>query len=133
MKAVDTTFLIDLLRGESEAVVMAQKLDKEGGAATTEINVFEITYGIYSSQKARQETRMAKAEALFSRLEVFPLDHRSAVTAAKILGKLTQQGKLINVMDGLIAGILLAHRCDTIVTRNIRDFSRVPGIHPESY
>ncbi len=133
MKAVDTTFLIDLLRGDSEAAVKARKLDEEGGAATTEINVFEIVYGIYSSQMGVQKTKMARAEALLSRLEIFPLNHLSALTAAKILGKLTREGQMINVMDGLIAGILLAHRCKTIVTRNVKDFSRVPGILPERY
>lgn len=133
MKAVDTTFLIDLLRGDSGAVSQAESLDDEGGAATTEINAFEVFYGITASSRALSKVRLAQAEALLSRLEVFPLDHTSALTAATLLGRLARQGQSVNVMDGLVAGILLSRHCSTIVTRNVKDFSRIPGMRPETY
>jgi len=133
VKAVDTTFLIDLLRGDDEAVAMAEKLDEEGAVATTVVNVFELVYGIYASRGGARKRRMAQAEALFNRLEVFPLDYKGALTAAHILGELARLGKTVNVLDGLIAGILLANRCETIVTRNVRDFSRISGLRIETY
>jgi len=133
MKAVDTTLLIDILRGDRRAVALSKKLDELGGAVTTEINVFELLYGIYKSKKKIRNKRILQAEILFSRLAIFPLDHLSALKGAKVLGDLSQQGQVINVLDALIAGILLANRCETIITRNVTDFQRVPGLRVESY
>jgi predicted nucleic acid-binding protein len=133
MKAVDTTFLIDLLRGDGSALSCAERLDDEGGAVTTEINAFEVFYGITASSGASPKARLAQAEALLSRLEVFPLDHAGALTAAALLGRLAHQGQSVNVMDGLVAGILLSRQCSTIFTRNVKDFSRIPGIQAATY
>ena len=67
MKAVDTTFIIDLLRGDMGAVEKSEEFDEAGGAATTAVNLFEITYGIYRSRHIDREHRLSEVERLFSR------------------------------------------------------------------
>lgn len=70
---------------------------------------------------------------IFSRLDIFPLDHSSALLAGEILGKSTREGKTIDALDTMIAAIAISHGCNVIVTRNISHFDRIKGIDVESY
>ncbi len=133
MKCLDSTFLIDLLRKDKSAVNASLEMDKKGQMATTEVNVFEICAGIHQSKIAKKATRLAQAESLFNRLEIFSLDHESALKAAKIMGELKHRGSPIDTLDALVAGITLAHGCDILVTRNIRHFDKVKGLKAERY
>ena len=133
MKAVDTAFLIDLLRGDAEAVRKAREIDEAGGAATTAINVFEMTYGIHRSRRIDRDRRLSEIERLLSRVDIFPLDMRAATLAGKILGLLSREGRIIDVFDGLIGAIALANGCDTVVTRNVDHFKRIPDLQVETY
>lgn len=132
MKCVDTTFLIDLLRGDTGAVAMAKKLN-ESGAVTTEVNVFELVFGIYRSRKLNHKKRLEEAEKLFSRLTIFPLDHKAALKAGEILGRLCSEGREIDVPDGMTAAISLVNGCSVIVTRNAEHFGRIPQVKVEGY
>jgi len=133
LKAVDTTFLIDLLRGDTGAVETAEEIDEAGGAATTAINLFEVTYGIYRSRHLNHERRLSEVERLFSRMDIFPLDARAAIEAGKILGALSRGGRIIDVLDGMIGAIVLANGCDTIVTRDVDHFNRITNLNVETY
>lgn len=133
MKAVDTTFLIDLLRGNAGAIRKAREMDESGGAATTVVNLLEITYGIYKSRDIDHEHLLSDAEKLLAKLEVFPLDVQAAIEAGKVLGTLSREGKTVDVLDGMIGTIALANGCNTIVTRNVEHFSRIPNLKVETY
>jgi predicted nucleic acid-binding protein len=58
MKCVDTTFLIDLLRDDEGAVEKAEELDEFGETITTEINVFELVFGIQRSKSVNHKKRL---------------------------------------------------------------------------
>jgi len=133
LKAVDTTYLIDLLRGDPGAVEKARELDEAGGAATTAINLFEITYGIYRSRHVDHERRLSEANRLFSRMDIFPLDARAAIEAGKTLGALSREGRIIDILDGMIGAIAATNGCDTIITRNVDHFNRLPNLKIETY
>ena len=60
------------------------------------------------------------------------LDHKSAVCAAEIFAKSIKQGRTLPFSDCLIAGIALANN-ETILTRNVKDFSRIEGLKIEDY
>ncbi|MCS4542457.1 MAG: PIN domain-containing protein [Euryarchaeota archaeon] len=133
MKCLDTTFLIDLLRNDENALEKAKELDETGRTVTTEINVFELVYGIYRSKRLDQGLRLSQAERLFSRLTVFPLDHAAALKAGEILGKLAREGKEVSTLDGLTAAIALTRGCSIVISRNIEHFSSIPGVQVETY
>lgn len=132
MKAVDTTFLIDLLRGEAGAVERAGELDEEGGAATTAVNVFELSYGVYRGVKD-VERRLEEVKRLVSNLQVFPLEQRAAMKSAEIAGALDREGMGIDPFDALIAGIVMVEGAECVVTRNVTHFERVPGLKVEKH
>jgi predicted nucleic acid-binding protein len=133
LRCLDTTFLIDLLRNDIGAVEKARELDETGLHATTEINVFELVYGVHRSKRADRGRRLAQAKRLFVRLITLSLDHKAALKAGEILGELARDGKEVSTFDGLTAAIALVHGCDAVVTRNVEHFKIIPGIRVETY
>jgi len=121
-----------LLRNDEGAVRKAKELDEKGSSATTEINVFELTYGVYRSRHANRRLRLEQAGRLFSRLITLPLNHDAALKAGETLGKLTREGREASALDGLVASIAVVHGCDAIVTRNVKHFEML-GIRVETY
>lgn len=61
----------------------------------------------------------------------FP-DERFAPTYARLLAALTRRGKLIGGMDLLIATAAVVQQAP-LVTRNVREFERVPGLEVLDY
>ncbi len=132
MKVVDTTFLIDVLKGEPGAVEKACELDGEGSAATTAVNVYEISYGVHR-RRTDSTRRMEALGRLLSNLDVLPLDEASALRAAQISGTLDRAGERVDPFDALIAGIVLESGADCLVTKNLTHFERVKGIKVETH
>ena len=133
MRGLDSTFLIDLLRGNEDATELAWLLDEDDLLLTTEINAFELYAGIYRGEIKDKEKRLVEVQSLFNKLVVLPFDHKSAVTAARIMGDLKDRGNDIGVLDVLIAATLLSQGCNTIVTRNRSHFEKVKGLKIEEY
>lgn len=71
---------------------------------------------------------LQEALTYFARQEVLPFDE----TAAFYLQRLQQQRIRIGTQDLRIAAIALANGC-TVITRNRRDFERVPGLSVEDW
>jgi len=132
LKVVDSTFLICLLRNDPLTLSKAEELDREGGAATTVVNVYEVSYGVYRAMSDPSK-RMQAFKRLVSNLEVLDLDYEAAMTAAEVSGALDREGRGIDPFDSLIAGITLASGAEALVTRNASHFERVPGLKVEAY
>jgi tRNA(fMet)-specific endonuclease VapC len=64
-------------------------------------------------------------------MTVLPLDLEAARRAAEAHRALRAEGVAIGAADRLIAGIALAHG-STLMTRNVREFGRVPGLVVQS-
>ncbi len=126
MKCLDTSFLIDMLRNDAGAVKKARELDEAGPSATTEVNVFELVYGVHRGKLADRRARLAQLERLLSRLITLPLNHEAALKAGEVLGKLAREGKEVSTLDGLAASIALTHGCEAIVTRDVGHFKNMP-------
>jgi len=65
-------------------------------------------------------------------MDVFPLDAGAAFEAGKILGDL-REGGIIDVLDGMIGTIAVVNGCDTIITRNMDQFNRIPDLKVETH
>lgn len=130
MKGIDTTFLIHLLRKDPQATLKALELDKEPIIYTTEANVYEIVSGVKTVNRDRA---LYDIENLLSRMIVLPLDRKASIKAGFIASELSEQGKMIDDIDCLIAGILITNGCETIITRNLKHFERIKGLTIETY
>ncbi len=137
MILVDSTFLIDSLR-KKPIVREFLKTNPTEILFTTEINVFELYLGLYSSKKLAKdltlfEKRKKRLEELILKFQILPLGRGEAIEATKILGKLYRTGNPIEFRDGLIAGIAISNGIKKLLTRNVDHFDRIEGIEVLSY
>lgn len=121
---LDTTFVIDLLKGEKAAVKLAAELE-EAPVSTTSITVFEIFQGAKDSE-------LAPIRKFFAQMTVLPLGHDEAERGGLIQKQLKTTGKTIDPEDCMIASIALEHK-KKIVTRNGKHFEKIPGISVVTY
>jgi tRNA(fMet)-specific endonuclease VapC len=75
---------------------------------------------------------LGRANRLLEVLPVLPFDWNAARYAARIRFELEKSGESIGPLDTLIAGTVLANGA-TLVTHNIKKFSRVPGLRVEDW
>jgi tRNA(fMet)-specific endonuclease VapC len=87
------------------------------------IVVHELFYG--ASNALRIAQNVARVEAL--QFKIVDFDREDARQAGEIRAKLAAAGTPIGPYDVLIAGQALA-RALTLITHNIREFQRVPGL-----
>src|SRR3989344_1102866 len=123
---LDTTFIIDFLRGNNDAAEKMNALESDAEpVSTTSISVFEVTQGI---KGAREEKN---ADIFFSSIHAIPLAKKSALAGGKVRRKLMAQGITIDAEDAMIAGIAIT-RNETILTRNVKHFSAISGLKTET-
>ena len=128
---LDTSFLIDLMNGDKFAVQKLQLLTNKGETQLiTALTIFELFSGLARSKKA--ETEKTKVVNALQGQLVIHLDNDSAEKAGEIDGNLVKEGKSIGVIDSMIAGIALIKK-EKVLTRNVKDFSRVKGLEIETY
>jgi len=131
MKCLDTSVLIDITGGSSEAQEATETAIAEG-AVTTELNAFELFAGAHHrGLPVRRE--MEAAGIALRGLEILPLTRVASLKGAAIVSSLRSRGQDMGALDVLVAAIALTHGVDTIVTRDAAHFRRVPGFRVETY
>ena len=130
MICLDSDFIVDFLRQKQNAVSRLQSLKGET-VVSTEISYFEVLYGIFDKNPV-PENEMNLVQRFFDSITNISLDHPSAYKAAEIAVYLDGTGQTIGLSDTLIGGICLAHNC-TILTKNLKHFSRIKGLKVETY
>lgn len=130
MLCLDSDCIIDFLKGKKEATGLVEKYKNE--IVTTELNIFEIYFGIYQKESVRSEEEKS-AEELFNSITILPFGADCGKRASKLLISLVKIGKMINQNDALIASILQKNGIDSIATRNVKHFSNISGLKVISY
>jgi len=116
MVCLDTDILIDLLKGQKEAIDLINKLQSEGQPLkTTIISAYELIKG--SAISIKSEENLAKIKDLLSALPILNLNLESCEEASKIYSKLMSKGQTIGEFDILIAAIVI-HNEDTLISRD---------------
>ena len=132
---LDSSFLIDLLREIARerpgpALGLIESLDANEVMGVSVHVVCELRAGAELSRRALQENE-ALDQLLSGVLVVFP-DDRFAPAYAKLLAATTRGGRRLAAMDLMIATAAILDTAP-LVTRNLKDFSRVPGLRVLEY
>lgn len=126
---LDTNTLSDLVRNPQGVVAVQITKAGEDTVCTSIVVAAELRYGATKSNSAKLAERI---DLICSALEILPLeipaDHRYAL----VRHHLSRQGTPIGPNDLLIAAHALA-RGLTVVTANVREFSRVPELKVENW
>jgi len=97
---------------------------------TTGINVFEVFFGLYAKGRYKDIDHIKE---FFDNLNIIDLTRDSAMIASKIGADLVKTGKIIELNDILISGIIIANGCNKVLTKNKEHFSRINGLNVISY
>ena len=126
---LDTNILSDLVRNPQG--VIAAKIAKAGEdtVCTSIIAAAALRYGAIKSNSAKLAERI---DLILSALEILPLETPADHRYAALRHHLTRQGTPIGPNDLLIAAHALAIDL-TVITANVAEFSRVPGLKVENW
>jgi tRNA(fMet)-specific endonuclease VapC len=130
MILVDSTVLIDFLRGKERAIHVIQ--EEEVVLYTTEINVFELVTGAHAGERNTKE-HLERVFAMLSRMIILPLDRKATMKAGQIAGELLRKGARIEETDCFIAGIALSNGITEILTKNLKHYKRIKEIQAVCY
>lgn len=128
MKLLDSTLLVDLLRGKKDAINL---INSRETFVTTQINMYEVIKGMFF--KNISSSKFNEMMEMFNNIKVLPLDDNSIIKSAEIFSDCKKKGQELPNIDCLIAGIALGHEVSTIITKNVEHFKRIKGIKIESY
>jgi len=129
MYLLDTNMLIYFFKQQGHVAAHLQQVPAHE-IALASVVLFELEYGLLRSTKPQaQKQGMDAARAAH---QVLPMDYESAKAAAWVRHTLEVAGLPIGKVDQLIAGIAMANDL-ILVTRNTREFARVPGLRLENW
>ena len=129
---IDTSVLIAYERGQ---VLLEPHL---AGRSNDEfflsvVTASELLHGVHrAKQSAQRARRSAWVEAVLERIPLLPIDLATARAHARVWAELAAAGRIIGPHDLWLAAACLAHGL-VLVTANVREFERVPGLVVESW
>ena len=124
---LETTFLVDFLRGKKEAIEMYRRIRKYK-LETTSITAWEILRG---PKIIGREEEYKTAVRLLGRLKVLPFTMTSARIAADIEVEQRKKGREISIVDILIAAVAIENK-SKLVTRD-KIYKYINGLEVELY
>lgn len=129
MIVLDTNVCVAFLNGSDAA--LAQRFARhEAQLHLTSVVRAELLYGARAS--ATVSANLERLADFFADLKSLPFDDAAAEEYATIRFQLRRAGTPIGPNDLLIAATALAHDA-TVVTRNEREFVRVPGLRVQRW
>jgi len=127
---IDTNVIIDYEREEFDITpFIRDRTDEEFFLSV--ISASELLHGVHRARDSGVRVRrLAFVETVLSAFPVIPIDLPAARMHAELWSRLEEQGRMIGLHDSWIAATCLAFDL-TLVTRNKREFDRVPGLRVE--
>ena len=129
MYLLDTNTLIYFFKGQGKVPERLLAVPP-GEIAVPSVIVFEIETGI---AKSRESERLRQdLDDFLTMVTVLPFGMPEARSAARIRAGVESVGIRIGPYDTLIAATALANAL-VLVTRNVREFSRIDGLQVENW
>jgi tRNA(fMet)-specific endonuclease VapC len=127
---IDTSILIEAERGRLDLEPhVARRQDEEFFLSV--ITASELLHGVHRAVQPDVRTRRsAFVEGILERSPLLPVDLGTARAHAQIWSELMAAGAIIGAHDLWLAATCISHGL-TMVTANVREFARVPGLAVE--
>jgi tRNA(fMet)-specific endonuclease VapC len=126
MLILDGNTISYYFRGDPQVVPRLQAV-RPADLGVPAIVEYELRYGLLRLPQEAATPRLAALAQFLRPMQVLPFDAECAAHAARIRVTLEAAGTPIGPHDTLIAATALRHQA-TLVTRHVREFSRVPGL-----
>ena len=129
MFLLDTDTCVEVLRGVSPVVTKLAQLSPDD-CRISAISVFELRTAALLSARPSSEQR--KVDLFVAPFSVISFDSSTARVASEVRATLRSAGNSIGPYDLLIAAEAIRSAC-TLVTSNLTEFQRIPGLRVESW
>jgi tRNA(fMet)-specific endonuclease VapC len=126
---LDTNILSDLVRNPSGRVAKSIARVGASAVATSVVVAAELRFGAVKKDSSKLATQV---ETILSALAILPLEPPVDEVYARLRAGLEATGKPIGSNDLLIASHALTLGL-VVVTDNVREFSRAPGLAVENW
>lgn len=126
---LDTNIVIYTMKNRPKQVKWRFK-KHEGQICISTVTLGELVFGAEYSKQV--ERNLSDIEAMTARLEVLPFDNKAAYHFGRIRAALYKIGQPIGPYDMMIAGHARSFGL-ILVTNNINEFERVPGLILENW
>jgi tRNA(fMet)-specific endonuclease VapC len=126
---LDTNTCIAAMRNHPK-VVARMSIFSPAECAVSTITTYELFTGVEKCADPSKER--PKVELLLTTLPQVPFDFKASVEAARIRAALEAQGQVIGPYDLLLAGQARSLSL-VMVSANVGEFSRVPGLTIENW
>jgi len=128
VRCLDSTFLIDLLKGDAAALAKMREIESLGEPVSLAApSLTELLLGAHFKGGALLRDTLDAV----SRLDVLEIDAAVAGEAGRLGAELLRRGQGLPTTDLLIGAAARLHR-SVLVTRDT-DFARIPGLAVEGY
>ena len=119
---IDSDVLIWLMRGNTAATAVINTLGAKTDWYISAVSYMELAQGCRNRNELRSVQKAFKSGAN----DVLPITQNISEMACSLVEKYSLSHS-VHLADALIAATAMRHRA-TLVTRNVREFSRVPGL-----
>ena len=127
----DTTFIIDVMKKDTNAVRKAEELsDASVSILVGTPSIFELYVGVGLSVRSAEERK--KVLRILRSLPHLSLDATSASKAGIIYAQRVKEKTKIDPEDAMLAGIAIQNN-EPLLTRNRKDFAGIPELKVETY
>ena len=127
---LDTDICIYLIREKPRSILDRFNQHAVGDLGISVITLAELEYGVSKSSKPAKNKEAL--DQFVAPLDVAAFDRSATAAYGKLRAMLEKKGQSIGAMDLLIAAHALALNV-RLVTHNVREFGRVPGLRIETW
>jgi len=129
---IDASILIERERGRLSIEPFLAGRESEEFYLSV-ITVSELLHGVHrASDPQMKARRSAWVESMLERMPILPIDTSTARAHSQLWSYLAEAGRMIGPHDLWLAASCIAHGL-SLVTANLRELERVPGLRLESW
>lgn len=129
---LDTSFVEDVAREDADAFERATDLAAAGiPERLSVLTVYELYWGIGYVETPQAEKD--SVDAVLETKEVYDVTPEIARKAGRIAGTLSSRGEPLNDPGDEIIGATGVVYDEPVLTKNVDDFERIPGLEVETY
>jgi len=127
---LDTNICIYIIKQKPPQVMETFKKLQVGDVCISTITLAELEYGVAKSlYRGRNQAALA---AFLVPLDIIPFSDKAAIAYGDVRAALEKKGRIIGPYDLLLASQALSEGL-TLVTNNLSEFQRVPGLLVENW
>ena len=129
MILLDTNICITIINAKPAAVLQRFRDYRMGEIGICSVVAAELAYGVAKSGSTRNRQAL---EMFLAPLMILPFDEVAVWAYGDLRSELERRGQPIGALDTMIAAHALSQNA-TLVTNNLSEFERVPGLQLENW